>query len=83
MEYPRPPGQPIDAAALVERLARAIEYHGDVIALALRPGLESPAVCLHPEAAREDTGSTMGRLRWRCTACGYVHEQVFGAEART
>lgn len=66
----------------VERLARAIEYHGDVLAHALRPEPESPERCQHPPGDREDAGSTMGHLRWRCTICGYHHEQGIGAEAR-
>lgn len=67
----------------VDRLARAIEYHADVIAYAIRgPEPATPESCAHPADARDASASTMGHLRWTCTACGYRHEQAIGAEAR-
>lgn len=61
--------------AALERIAVVLEQIGDVL-VAIQQALLATtpppvADCAHPLAARIDTGSTMGRERWRCKLCGY------------
>lgn len=59
-----------------ERIADALERIADALERAVpEPTVYGP--CEHPRDQREDAGSTMGHLRWRC-ACGYVHDEAIG-----
>ena len=41
---------------------------------------EKSDVCPHPSNCRIDA-STMGRIAWRCSACGHFHEEPNKQEA--
>lgn len=70
--------------AQVERIAEAIEMLAAAVAgkLAPPPSDVPEGACSHPKELREDTGSTMGRLRWRCTGCGHSVDEAMGVAAR-
>lgn len=59
------------------RIVRALERIAD--ALDRLAPVETDHACTHPPDQRDHTGATMGRPRWRCTACGYQYEGATSA----